>query len=114
MSAKNKTHSGIIYSTNPDFKLHEHVTDKSETIPPAQQELRIMRDSKQRGGKTVTLITGFIGTENDITDLAKQLKAKCGTGGSVKDGIIIIQGDKRDFIFDFLLKAGFKIKKAGG
>ena len=73
-----------------------------------------MRDSKQRGGKTVTLIKGFVGKEEDIEKLTKMLKTKCGTGGTFKDGEIIIQGDQREKVFDLLLAAGYKVKKAGG
>ena len=114
MSNKNKnTPSGIMYSTNPDFKF-EQKTDEQSTLPPAQQNLRVMRDSKQRGGKTVTLVTGFIGSDDDLIHLGKLLKTKCGTGGSAKDGEIIIQGDMRDKVFDILVKEGYKAKKAGG
>jgi translation initiation factor 1 len=114
MSKKNHHPGNIVYSTNPDFQTRD--TDKSEhsTLPPQQQDLRVMRDSKHRGGKTVTLITGFIGKEDDLKELGKLLKTKCGTGGSVKDGEIIIQGDFRDKIFNLLSEAKYRVKKAGG
>lgn len=113
MSNKNKNRSGIVYSTNPDFKPQQEET-QHETLPPAQQDLRVLRDSKQRGGKTVTLIRGFVGSEDDLEKLTKLLKTKCGTGGSAKDGEIIIQGDKREQIMEILLKEGYRAKKAGG
>ncbi len=113
MSNKNKNRSGIVYSTNPDFKPQQEETQQ-ETLPPAQQDLRVLRDSKQRGGKTVTLIRGFVGSEDDLEKLTKLLKTKCGTGGSTKDGEIIIQGDKREQVMEILLKEGYRAKKAGG
>ncbi len=114
MSKKKNESSGIVYSTNPDFKYSNNNNTESETPAPAQQDLRVLRDSKQRGGKTVTLITGFVGKEEDIEKLTKMLKTKCGTGGTFKDGEIIIQGDQREKVFDLLLAAGYKVKKAGG
>lgn len=113
MSNKNKNRSGIVYSTNPDFKPQQEETQQ-ETLPPAQQDLRVLRDSKQRGGKTVTLIRGFVGSDDDLEKLTKLLKTKCGTGGSAKDGEIIIQGDKRGQVMEILLKEGYRAKKAGG
>ncbi|MBE7509380.1 MAG: putative protein YciH [Bacteroidia bacterium] len=113
MSNKNKNRSGIVYSTNPDFKPQQEETQQ-ETLPPAQQDLRVLRDSKQRGGKTVTLIRGFVGSDDDLEKLTKLLKTKCGTGGSAKDGEIIIQGDKREQVMEILLKEGYRAKKAGG
>jgi len=107
MSKKKNESSGIVYSTNPDFKYNNDNNTESETPAPAQQDLRVLRDSKQRGGKTVTLITGFVGKEEDIEKLTKMLKTKCGTG-------VIIQGDQREKVFDLLLAAGYKVKKAGG
>ncbi len=114
MSKKKNESSGIVYSTNPDFKFNNNNNIESVTTAPAQQDLRVMRDSKQRGGKTVTLIKGFVGKEEDIEKLTKMLKTKCGTGGTFKDGEIIIQGDQREKVFDLLLAAGYKVKKAGG
>ena len=112
MSTKNNK-GGIVYSTNPDFKFEEKRIE-SVTLPPAQQNLRVMLDRKQRGGKQVTLIIGFIGSIPDLETLGKILKSKCGTGGSVKDGEIIIQGDNRQKILEYLLKQGYKAKQAGG
>ena len=114
MSKKKNESSGIVYSTNPDFKYNNDNNTESEKASPAQQDLRWLRESKQRGGKTVTLITGFVGKEEDIEKLTKMLKTKCGTGGTFKDGEIIIQGDQREKVFDLLLAAGYKVKKAGG
>lgn len=113
MSNKNKNRYGIVYSTNPAFKPQQEETQQ-ETLPPSQQDLRVLRDSKQRGGKTVTLIRGFVGSDDDLEKLTKLLKTKCGTGGSAKDGEIIIQGDKREQVMEILLKEGYRAKKAGG
>lgn len=104
---------GIMYSTNPEFEYEEEVDD-TVTSPNNQQDLRVMLDKKNRGGKAVTLITGFKGKTEDLEVLGKMLKTKCGVGGSVKDGEIMIQGDVRDKVMGILQKDGYKAKKAGG
>jgi translation initiation factor 1 len=102
------------YSTDPDFVFHDE-EEQMETLPPQQQKLRVQVDRKQRAGKEVSLITGFIGTEEDLEALAKSLKTKCGVGGSSKDGEIIIQGNHVDKILKILVDSGYKnTKKSGG
>lgn len=114
MSKKNKNIQGIVYSTNPDFEYSFEKTVTPETSPNNQQDLRVMLDKKQRAGKAVTLITGFVGKTEDLEKLGKKLKTQCGVGGTVKDGIILIQGDFRDKIIRILDAEGYKVKKAGG
>ncbi len=111
---KKSKRKGVVYSTNPDYIYKEDTQEVAETLPPQQQNLKIMRDRKQRKGKVVTLVTGFIGSEEDLKELSKMLKARCGTGGSVKDGEIIIQGDFVKKVKDILDKEGYKSKVAGG
>ena len=113
MSKKDKP-VGIIYSTNPDYGYQYKQGSETVTLPPQQQNLRVMLDRKQRGGKQVTLITGFIGSQNDLEDVGRMLKSKCGVGGSAKDNEIIIQGDFRTKALELLIKAGYKAKLAGG
>jgi translation initiation factor 1 len=103
--------SGLVYSTNPNFKLPDENFEERETIAPVEQKLKIRLDTKHRAGKAVTLIEGFIGTSADMEELGKKLKSFCGTGGSVKDGEIIVQGDNRDKVLQWLHKNGYKNAK---
>ncbi|TDH26071.1 translation initiation factor [Segetibacter sp. 3557_3] len=108
MSKKNKPDTrGIVFSTDPNFKYESEANEQEETLPPAKQKLSIKLDTKQRAGKAVTLVQNFIGIEDDLEDLGKKLKNHCGTGGSVKDRLVIIQGDQRDKILQWLLKNGY-------
>jgi translation initiation factor 1 len=109
-----KERLGVVFSTNPDFSYQNNKKDESGTLPPNRQDLRVTLDKKQRAGKSVTLITGFIGKEDDLKELGKLLKTKCGVGGTVKDGEILIQGDFRAKILDILKKGGYKAKQSGG
>jgi translation initiation factor 1 len=111
MNKKNKPdNKGFVYSTDPDFQF-EDVNESSETLLPKQQKLRIKLDTKQRAGKAVTLVEGFIGKETDLEDLGRKLKTFCGTGGSVKDGAMIIQGDQRDKVLQWFIKNGYTSTK---
>ena len=101
----------MIYSTDPNFKIEEEITDNEETLLPAQQKLKVRLDKKHRAGKMVTLVEGFIGKETDREEIGKKLKTFCGTGGSVKDGEIIVQGDNRDKVLQWLLKNGYTAAK---
>jgi len=115
MSKKNKTDkSGFVYSTDPNFRFEEEANEVHDTLPPQQQKLKVKLETKHRGGKTVTLITGFAGNEEDLAQLAKQLKNFCGTGGASKDGEIIIQGDQREKVMQWLQKNGYKHTKQTG
>ncbi|MDP3393277.1 translation initiation factor [Sediminibacterium sp.] len=112
MSKKNiADQAGFVYSTDPNFQFNRSQNEALETVEPAKQNLVIQLDRKQRGGKTVTLVTGFIGKENDLEALSKQLKNFCGTGGSAKDGEAIVQGDQRDKVLLWLQKNGYSKSK---
>lgn len=102
---------GFVYSTDPNFKFEEEKQEARETLTPKEQKLRIRLETKHRGGKTVTLIQDFIGKEEDLEELGKKIKNYCGTGGSVKEGEIIIQGDQRDKVLQWLLKNGYEKSK---
>ena len=106
-----KKRVGVVYSTNPDFDYSEVVQEESHTLPRNQQKLRLNMERAGRGGKTVTLVKGFVGSEEDMSALCKLLKQKCGVGGSVKDGEIIIQGDCRQRLIEILRKDGFSQTK---
>jgi translation initiation factor 1 len=113
MSKKNnwKSREGVVYSTSEDFAYTHHQNAAVATLPPGKQSLRVLMDNSGRAGKQVTLITGFVGTTTDLDALTKLLKTKCGTGGSSKDGEILIQGDARDKIVAILTKEGYKARK---
>lgn len=110
MKNNKKNRINIVYSTNPDFNYEYEIQNETETLAPEKQNLRVVIDSKQRKGKTVTLIQGFTGTEEDLKELAKLLKNKCGTGGSVKDGEIIIQGEVKEKVLSILHENNYRAR----
>lgn len=109
-----KDRLGMVYSTNPDFKYETDSTEEPETLSANKQDLRVQLDKKQRNGKKATLITGFVGKDEDLKDLAKLLKTKCGVGGSAKDGEILIQGDFCNKVIEILKSENYKVKRIGG
>ena len=113
MAKKKKQKIDIVYSTNPDFSYEYDEDLTEETLAPNQQNLHVMLDKKQRKGKAVTLVTGFVGDEADLKDLGKMLKSKCGVGGTIKEGEILIQGDFRDKILQLLHTENYKAKISG-
>ena len=106
-----KKRLGVVFSTNPDFTYTEETEDEPVTLEPSRQNLIVSIDRKGRGGKQVTLVTGFVGTADDLSELGRTLKVKCGVGGSAKDGEIAIQGDFRDRIVTLLKDMGYKAKR---
>ncbi len=111
MSKKKPGSSGIVFSTDPDFRPAEEDQPAEETLSAKQQKLRIRLDTRQRAGKAVTLVEGFVGQGVDLEELGKRLKTVCGTGGSVKDGAILIQGDHREKVVQWLVKNGYSSSK---
>ena len=109
-----KKREGVVYSTDPNFQYKYESQESEATLPPQQQNLKVFLDKKQRAGKMVTIISGFIGSEDDLKELAKKMKQTCGVGGTAKDGEILIQGDFRDRITEKLQKDGYKVKRVGG
>lgn len=105
-----KDRLNIVYSTNPDYSYDTGQEEEAKTLPPARQVLRLTLDKRNRNGKSVTLVSGFVGSEDDLKELARLLKGKCGCGGSVKDGCVIIQGDFREKLTEILKKEGYRIK----
>ncbi|MGB0391472.1 MAG: translation initiation factor [Salibacteraceae bacterium] len=112
--AKKKKRVDVVYSTNPNYGYDYDDNEEQETLPPSEQTLHVLIDRKQRKGKTATLIEGFVGSTDDLKDLGKMLKSKCGVGGSAKDGEIIIQGEVRDKVMDLLKAEGYNVKRVGG
>lgn len=109
-----KDRLNVVYSTNPDYKYEVENEEEEATPEPARQNLRVQLDRKNRGGKVVTLVTGFVGTDNDLKELGKLLKSKCGVGGSAKDGEIIVQGDFKQKVLELLKKEGYTRTKPVG
>lgn len=109
-----KKRDGVVYSTSDSFEYNLGDDDSTDTLPASQQKLKILLDKKSRAGKQVTLVEGFVGSDDDLKELGKLLKNKCGVGGSAKDGEILIQGDHRDKVLQVLLAAGYGAKKSGG
>src|SRR6478736_1486493 len=108
-----KNREGIVYSTNSDFEYNYQPDEETDTLPASKQLLKVLLDKSGRAGKQVTLVTGYTGKTGDLEVLAKILKTKCGTGGSVKDREILIQGDVRDKVVEILTKEGYRAKRSG-
>lgn len=114
MGKNKKNRVNVVYSTNPDFSFDQDEDEFEETLEPNEQLLYVSIDRKQRGGKEVTLVEGFVGYDDDLKDLGKYLKSKCGVGGTAKDGDIIIQGKFKDKVAELLEEKGYRVKKKGG
>ena len=110
MSKKNQRREGIVFSTDPDFEYQEPPLEAEGTLPPSQQILVVYIDRKQRAGKAVTIVEGFVGLPDDLKDLSKKLKTFCGVGGSEKDGLIMVQGEFKDKIVAWLKTKNYKVK----
>ena len=106
-----KNRLGVVFSTNPDFNYQEETAEAAETLPPGRQRLIVGIDRRNRGGKQVTLVTGFVGRDDDLKELGRQLKVRCGVGGSAKDGAITVQGDFRDKVTALLKEWGYQAKR---
>ena len=109
-----KKRLGVVYSTDPGFSYEKEGKEEELTLAPGQQKLYVSLDRKNRKGKSVTVLEGFVGTTEDLKELGKELKSKCGVGGTVKEGLIIIQGDFRNRIFALLREKGYNVKLKGG
>lgn len=114
MSKNNKNRINVVYSTNPNFNYQDVSNEQVETLDSGQQRLYVSIDRKHRAGKEVTLVEGFVGSDNDLKDLGKLLKSKCGVGGSTKDGEILIQGKFKQKVFDILIAEGYSLTKQKG
>lgn len=115
MAKKNnwKNRDGVVYSTADNFDYQYQHDQEADTLPPQQQNLKVLLDKSGRAGKQVTLVSGFVGSTSDLDALGKSLKSKCGVGGSVKDGDVLIQGDVREKVLQILIKEGYKAKRSG-
>ena len=112
---KKSNKQNVVYSTNPNFNFETEDDELQETLEPNEQQLRVYLEKKGRGGKSVSVVKGFVGAEEDLVDLGKKLKTKCGVGGSVKDGEILLQGDHRDKVVQILKDKGYsQTKRSGG
>ena len=109
-----KKRLGMVYSTDPDFQFETGEEIEHHTLPPGEQKLYVSLDRKGRKGKRVTLVTGFVGSPEELRELGKELKKKCGVGGSVKEGGIILQGDFRERVISLLIEKGYQVKRSGG
>lgn len=109
-----KERLGVVYSTNPDFEFQTETEKEEKTLPPQQQKLYVSLDRKNRKGKSVTLVSGFAGVEEDLKELGKLLKTKCGVGGTARSGEILIQGDFRERVMEILKTEGYQVKRSGG
>lgn len=108
-----KDRLGVVFSTNPDFQFQKNEDEEEKTLPPKQQNLTVLLDRKKRKGKSATLVKGFVGSTDDLKALGKMLKSKCGVGGTVKNGEILVQGDFCNKIMELLKKEGYKVKRSG-